>query len=72
MPLERERFVPPANQENGWIEVASVAKTLKPVEKLGGKVVVPAMKVPGVGELACCADPDGLVFAVVRCETSEK
>jgi predicted enzyme related to lactoylglutathione lyase len=55
-----------------WVEVADVDKATAQVAKLGGKVLVPKMPVPGVGMLAYCADPEGVVFAVVKCETSHR
>lgn len=53
-----------------WIEVADVDAATKKVTQLGGQIRAPKMMVPGVGELAYCADPDGIVFAVIRCATS--
>jgi predicted enzyme related to lactoylglutathione lyase len=53
-----------------WIEVTDVDAATQKVVQLGGQVRVPTMPVPGVGELAYCADPDGIVFAVVRCSTT--
>jgi predicted enzyme related to lactoylglutathione lyase len=32
----------------------------------GGRIVVPRMPVPGVGWLACFADPDGHVFGMTQ------
>lgn len=55
-----------------WVEVEHVGQTAKQVERLGGRVVVPPMAVRGVGQLAYCADPDGLVFAIVQCQTAAK
>ena len=55
-----------------WIEVEDVDAATKKVTQLGGQIRVPKMMIPAVGELAYCADPDGIIFAVVRCVTNPK
>jgi predicted enzyme related to lactoylglutathione lyase len=36
------------------------------VEENAGKVVVPPMTIPGVGDLAYCTDPDGHIFGIIE------
>ena len=48
----------------GYAMTDSVEKTNKKVEKGGGKVLVPKVVIPNIGELAVYADPTGAVFAV--------
>jgi len=40
------------------------------VERLGGKTMVPSTAIPGVGEFAMLADPDGNLIALFTPETS--
>lgn len=55
-----------------WIEVEDVDTATKKVTQLGWQIRTPGMMVPGVGELAYCADPDGITFAMVRCVTNPR
>ncbi|HLA93179.1 MAG TPA: VOC family protein [Actinomycetota bacterium] len=43
---------------------------LERVERLGGKTMVPSTAIPGVGEFAMLADPDGNLIALFTPETS--
>lgn len=49
-----------------YIAVESVDEYSKRIEKLGGKIVVPKMQVPGVGWWALAIDPDGTQFAILE------
>ena len=48
-----------------YITVADVAATEARCAALGGKTLVPAMDVPGVGRMAVLQDPQGAVFSVM-------
>jgi len=46
--------------------VESVDLTLERVTSLGGRVLVPAMDVPGVGRMGVLQDPQGAVISVMH------
>jgi predicted enzyme related to lactoylglutathione lyase len=48
-----------------YVTVANVDETLKKAEALGGKVMMPAMDVAGVGRMAVIADPQGATLNVI-------
>lgn len=48
-----------------YITVADVAATEARCAALGGKTLMPAMDVPGVGRMAVLQDPQGAVFSVM-------
>ena len=48
-----------------YVTVLSVEDTLAQCAALGGKTLVPAMDVPGVGRMAVLQDPQGAVFSVM-------
>jgi predicted enzyme related to lactoylglutathione lyase len=48
-----------------YVTVANVDETVALAEKLGGKVCMPIMHVPGVGRMAVIADPQGAVLSVI-------
>lgn len=53
----------------GWfsyLSVDDVDAKVRQIEKLGGKVHMPPMEIPQVGRFAMVADPQGLVFYVIR------
>jgi predicted enzyme related to lactoylglutathione lyase len=52
------------------IEVSSVDDYASKVETNGGKIVVPKMAIPGMGNLAYCQDTEGTVFGIVQFDTS--
>jgi uncharacterized protein len=52
------------------IQVADLDATLKQVEELGGKCVLPRMEVPGVGSLAYFKDPDDTIWGALQPITS--
>jgi predicted enzyme related to lactoylglutathione lyase len=64
MPVEVPKAVP-----SNWVAyftVASCDKTTAKIEKLGGKLAMPAMDVPNVGRFAMAFDPQGAAFAVLQ------
>ncbi len=48
-----------------YVTVSSVDETMAKCAALGGKTLVPAMDVPGVGRMAVLQDPQGAVFSVM-------
>ena len=54
-----------------YFAVADCDESVAKVQALGGKVIVPAMDIQGVGRFAFVQDPQGAVFAVIRLETPE-
>jgi predicted enzyme related to lactoylglutathione lyase len=48
----------------GYVGVKSVKRVLSRINKLGGKVVAPYMKIPGHGAMGIFADPTGAHIAV--------
>ena len=48
-----------------YVTVTDVEQTLASCTKLGGKVLVAAMDVPGVGRMAVVQDPQGAVLSVM-------
>lgn len=51
-----------------YVYVRDVEATLARVKELGGKVLRPALPLPGIGTLAVAADPAGAVFCLFRSE----
>lgn len=49
-----------------YITTADLAATVAACERLGGKVLVPAMEVPTVGRMAVLQDPQGAAFNVIQ------
>jgi uncharacterized protein len=50
------------------IEVSSVDEFSEKVTANGGKIVVPKMPIPGVGQLAYCADTEGNIFGIMEAD----
>ena len=48
-----------------YVEVPDVDATVEQTQKLGGKVIMPATSVDGVGRFAVLQDPQGAVFGVL-------
>lgn len=46
------------------IQVESIEDTTAKVEVAGGQTVVPKMPIPGIGYVAYCTDPKGVLFGV--------
>jgi hypothetical protein len=62
----------PAGMPPAWgcyVTVSNVDETVAQAEKLGGKLVMPVMQVPGVGRMAVIADPQGAVLSVITYDT---
>lgn len=51
-----------------YVTVTNVDDTVAQAVKLGGKLVMPVMQVPGVGRMAVIADPQGAVLSVITYE----
>lgn len=49
-----------------YVTVDDVDATLKQVEQLGGKVLMPPMEVPSVGRMAVIQDPQGATLSVIK------
>ncbi len=54
-----------------YIGVASIDATLKQVDELGGKILMPVQAVPGYGLLAICEDTEKNVFGVFEERASQ-
>lgn len=48
-----------------YVTVSDVDATMKQVEALGGKVVMPPWDIPGVGRMAVIQDPQGASLSVI-------
>ncbi len=55
---------PPQNYLTVYAQVEDLAASLKKAESLGGKTLVPATEVPGMGHFAWIADPEGTAFGL--------
>lgn len=55
---------PPEHYSLIYVQVDDLEATLKHVEKLGGKRVVPPTEVPGMGSFAWFNDPDGTTIGL--------
>ena len=49
-----------------YVQVLSLDETLRKVEEMGGKTVVPPMDVPGGPSIAQFADPEGNLIGLVK------
>jgi predicted enzyme related to lactoylglutathione lyase len=52
---------------NAWlvyVQVGSVNKTLEQAKKLGGRIIVPEMPIPGMGTMGILQDPTGAHFGI--------
>jgi predicted enzyme related to lactoylglutathione lyase len=50
----------------GYINVDDVDSTVASAEKAGGKVLMPAFDIPGIGRIALVTDPQGAPFYVMK------
>jgi predicted enzyme related to lactoylglutathione lyase len=57
---------PALAQQMNYISVESVEEYSKKVEKLGGKIKVPKMEIPGLGWWALATDPEGNTFGILE------
>ncbi len=58
----------PSQRITNYFGVPSVDKSLKKVEELGGKLIMPKTKIPGYGYLAICIDTENNVFGLWESE----
>ncbi len=56
----------------GYVGVDDVDATVAKAESLGGKAMMPAFDLPGVGRIAMIADPQGIPMYVMRGESAEE
>jgi predicted enzyme related to lactoylglutathione lyase len=56
----------PQHRPVNYIAVESVDDYASKIEKLGGKIIVPKMEVPGIGWWAFALDPEGNQFAIME------
>jgi hypothetical protein len=54
------------------IEVTDVDEFTQKVVENGGQLVVPKNAIPGVGYVAYCKDPEGLIFGVYHNDSEAK
>ncbi|MHC4082006.1 MAG: VOC family protein [Planctomycetota bacterium] len=54
------------------LQVDDVDEAAAKVEANGGKVVVQKMPIPGVGWVAYCTDPGGVIFGIYKHDESAK
>ena len=54
------------------IGVSSLDRTIKDIERRGGKICVPKMSIPKIGWLAYAQDPAGNVFGIIEPDTNAK
>ena len=58
--------MPDQAKPTNYISVESVEEYSKKIEKLGGKIVVPKMEIPGIGWWALALDPEGNHFGLLE------
>src|SRR5436189_2306369 len=54
------------------IGVSSLDRTIKDIERRGGKICVPKMSIPKIGWLAYAQDPAGNVFGIIEPDNNAK
>ena len=62
----------PQQQITNFIDVKSVDEYSSKIEKLGGKVVISKMAVPGMGYFAVCHDTENNSFGIWESNESAK
>lgn len=62
----------PEQKIMNYIDVPSVDDFSARVEKLGGRLLMPKMAVPGMGYFAVCMDTEGNVFGLWECDGKVK
>jgi predicted enzyme related to lactoylglutathione lyase len=67
-----KRMAPEQEGITNYIDVKSVEEYSAKVEKLGGKVKMPKMAVPGMGYLAVCSDTENNTFGLWENDTKAK
>lgn len=71
-PVSLEKDFPAPSHWIPFITVENVDETCKQVEKIGGKVCVPAFDIPTVGRSAVITDPLGAAFHLFTPENNEE
>lgn len=69
LPVGGIMALPPGKAPPGWMAYLAVQDTdakAREVKERGGQVHVPPTDIPGVGRFAVVADPQGLVFCIIR------
>jgi predicted enzyme related to lactoylglutathione lyase len=57
----------PHNYTNFYVQVPSLTEALQKAEKLGGKIIIPPVPIPGRNDsFAWFADPDGNIIALLQ------
>ncbi len=62
MPPKAKKMPP---QWGAYVTVDDVDATAKKAVKLGGKVIVPAQDIPGVGRFCVLQDPQGAMLSII-------
>lgn len=57
---------PPHQYVTVYAQVSDIPATLAQVEKMGGKTLIPATEVPGMGHFAWFTDPEGNALGLWR------
>lgn len=66
--VPRESFVGTVNT----IEIESLDEYMEKVKAGGGEVVTEKMAIPGIGYLAYCKDPEGVLFGLIQNDSEAK
>ena len=62
--IVRASMMPPGTKTINTVMVEDIDAFQKKVTDAGGKVLVPKYSIPGVGQMAYCADAEGVVFGL--------
>lgn len=62
----------PEHRITDYFDVASLLESSAKVEKLGGKLLIPKMAVPGMGYFSLCMDTEGNVFGLWEADPQAK
>jgi uncharacterized protein len=54
------------------ITVNSIDEYIKKIQTKGGKILLPKMPIPGVGQYASCMDTEGNIFGLIQMDESAK
>lgn len=54
----------PQQKINNYIGISSIEEYSSKTEKLGGKLLVPKMAIPGHGYMAVCMNTEGNTFSI--------
>lgn len=66
--VPRDPFVGTVNT----IEIESLDEFMEKVKSSGGEVVTEKMTIPGIGYLAYCKDPEGVLFGLIQNDSEAK